>query len=216
MVWMLIASNTSRSDTTLICIMLALLIYWISGRKSITNNPKILDKYILFFSVIMIFTPLISNNFFHSVVEVTGSAETFFGRTELWNDCLSLVKNPFLGEGYGNFWTGERLAYLWDLHWWHPNQAHNGYVELYLNLGLLGLSLFAFVVLSSYVKVRESIFSQKEFGRLRYSFFLSILFYNITEATFKGINPMLFLFLLVVLDIKSNSKKNDDYRIVSY
>jgi hypothetical protein len=57
--------------------------------------------------------------------------------------------NPIFGAGYGGFWLGERLDRFWAMYPTSPPiQAHNGYIEVYLNLGLIGLILIASVLLS--------------------------------------------------------------------
>ena len=48
------------------------------------------------------------------------------------------VENPLLGAGFENFWVGERQVTLGGL---GGNQAHNGYLEIYLNLGWVGILL---------------------------------------------------------------------------
>ena len=40
-------------------------------------------------------------------------------------------------------------------YWWHPNQAHNGYYEQYLNLGILGLVTLAAMIVAGYRKARK-------------------------------------------------------------
>jgi len=43
--------------------------------------------------------------------------------------------NPWIGAGFESFWLGPRLNKLWAQYNFMPNQAHNGYIEIYLNLG---------------------------------------------------------------------------------
>ncbi len=45
--------------------------------------------------------------------------------------------NPLLGTGYESFWLGPRLQWFWQhAGLGHINEAHNGYLEVYLNLGI--------------------------------------------------------------------------------
>ena len=43
------------------------------------------------------------------------------------------VLNPIIGFGYESFWLGDRLQYMAE-HWGITSQAHNGYLEMYLNM----------------------------------------------------------------------------------
>ena len=53
-------------------------------------------------------------------------------------------KHPWLGYGYGGFWRGwdGEAAYIWRGSGWTPTHPHNGFLALWLDLGLLGLGLF--------------------------------------------------------------------------
>src|SRR5262249_21003350 len=42
-------------------------------------------------------------------LETLGRNSDLTGRTEIWALLLQLVKNPWLGTGYEDFWMGERL-----------------------------------------------------------------------------------------------------------
>jgi exopolysaccharide production protein ExoQ len=66
---------------------------------------------------------------------------TLTGRVFIWQQAAALQPNPILGAGFESFWLGERLQKMWAIHWWHPNEAHNGYIETYLNLGIVGCVL---------------------------------------------------------------------------
>src|SRR5438132_8108506 len=76
-----------------------------------------------------------------AILVALGRDATLTGRTELWNDVLTFRVNPLFGAGFESFWLGERLESLWQKHPWRPNQAHSGYLEMYLNLGYIGVAL---------------------------------------------------------------------------
>ena len=86
-----------------------------------------------------------------AVVEGVGRDTTLTGRTDIWDKALGLVQNPVLGAGFETFWLGDRLLAMWKAFpVFLPNQAHNGYLEMYINLGVVGLILFLFALGSSY------------------------------------------------------------------
>ncbi len=139
-------------------------------------------------------------DFMGPVSSFFGRDETFTGRTELWKDILHMDFNPLIGAGYNSFWAGPRMARLWAKHTWMPFQAHNGYLEIYINLGLIGLSLLAAFILSVLKKVNRLIHSGDPFGRFQLAFLFVLLIYNITEAAFLGLHPIWFLFILIALE----------------
>lgn len=72
---------------------------------------------------------------------------TFTGRTELWSAVTDAIRvRPLLGYGYAVFWrwgaTGDASDVITAIHWTGVEQAHNGYLDLCLDLGLAGLLLF--------------------------------------------------------------------------
>ncbi|MDD1436381.1 O-antigen ligase family protein [Dolichospermum sp. ST_sed10] len=74
-----------------------------------------------------------------------GKDATLTGRTELWPLVMEMIwKHPWLGYGYGGFWRGwdGEAAYIWRGSGWTPTHPHNGFLALWLDLGLLGLGLF--------------------------------------------------------------------------
>ena len=83
------------------------------------------------------------------VLEATGRDLTFTGRTLLWADLLkNAAKSPVVGVGFGAFWVGHIGYDMYPLdNWsrvtprWRPNEGHNGYIDVYVNLGVIGLVL---------------------------------------------------------------------------
>jgi O-antigen ligase len=74
-----------------------------------------------------------------------GKDTTLTGRTDLWPLVWELIwKRPWLGYGYGALWLGwdSETAYIWWATTWAAPNAHNGFLELLLQLGIVGLSIF--------------------------------------------------------------------------
>ncbi|MFX1590782.1 MAG: O-antigen ligase family protein, partial [Promethearchaeota archaeon] len=133
-------------------------------------------------------------------VGFTGHEETFWGRVALWKGLLNMSTNPLLGSGFESFWLGDRLAEIWENYWWHPNQAHNGYIEIYLNLGLIGLFLLIGVIVSGYKKICKVLLINFDYGRFQMAFLIIATIYNITEAAFKGLGLVWFIFLTIAVE----------------
>jgi len=83
---------------------------------------------------------------FSAITHILGKDPTMSGRTEIWRAAISSgLKQPMLGFGFGAFWRGvqgESLNVflttgfaLW--------QGHNAYLDIWLDLGFVGLGLFA-------------------------------------------------------------------------
>lgn len=132
-------------------------------------------------------------------LDTMGRDPSLTGRTAIWDLVLSLSGNPFYGTGFESFWLGPRLAKVWSLYWWHPNEAHNGYLEVYLNLGWIGLFLLAILIIKGYGNVLDTLRGHTEIGQLGLAYFAVGLVYNFTEAGFRMLNPIWIIFLLAIM-----------------
>lgn len=82
-------------------------------------------------------------------MQVLGRSSDLTGRTDLWHWVIIMImKRPWLGYGYSSFWRGgSDEADVIESHiGWSPIYAHNGYLELTLSLGLVGLAIFLYVI----------------------------------------------------------------------
>ena len=210
--WLLMKAD---SLTPLINLIIGISIVAAFELKIIKRNAGHLGRYVLI-SLLCISPFLIfgSSSIFSSFIDITGHSDTFWGRVDLWPELIDLMSgSPLIGNGYGGFWLGERMSTLWETYWWHPTEAHNGYVETYLELGYIGIVLLLALVISSYQKITRTLTNEFEFGRLSMAFFTVTLFFNIAESAFKGLHLMWFIFLLITIEgasrITSSQMKTD-------
>jgi O-antigen ligase len=137
------------------------------------------------------------------IVENLGRDSTLTGRTELWSHVLQMHGNAFLGTGFESFWLGPRLQRLWQIYWWHPNEAHNGYLEVFLNLGWLGVALLGALLISGYHKIIASFAVDPAIAQLRLAYFVVAITYNFTEAAFRIFNPVWMVLLVAITAVPS-------------
>jgi O-antigen ligase len=84
------------------------------------------------------------NTLFAPILSLTGKDATFSARTVIWNVIKQHIQAaPYLGTGYGAYWVGPfptSPSYVFvSLMFFYPTEAHNGYLEIVNDLGLLGL-----------------------------------------------------------------------------
>src|SRR5258708_7071256 len=133
-----------------------------------------------------------------SLVGTLGRDTSFTGRTAIWQAALGMVSNPILGAGYESFWLGQRLVGVENLIRQGVNQAHNGYIEIYLNLGWVGLVLLAILLVTGYRRIFTAVLSETQAGNLRLAFFIVAVAYNFSEGGFKMMHPVWITFLLSI------------------
>ncbi|HUO14477.1 MAG TPA: O-antigen ligase family protein [Verrucomicrobiae bacterium] len=130
------------------------------------------------------------------LVQDLGRDSTLTGRTNIWHFALAKVTNPLLGAGFESFWLGDRLKTIEKEINQDVNQAHNGYLEIYLNLGWLGVILIAIVLITAYRRIVSAVRLQTTAASLRLAYLVVAASYNFTEAGFKMMNPVWIVFLL--------------------
>ena len=137
----------------------------------------------------------------HTVIHLLGRNDTLTGRTEIWHVLWNWPINPAVGTGFESFWLGDRRLDIQqvisvDL----LNEAHNGYLETYLNLGVIGVGLTAAILLATYAKSRRDLFRNFELGRFRLAYLLAFIVYNWTEAAFRLNSFPFFMFFFAAID----------------
>lgn len=139
------------------------------------------------------------------VVHALGRQTNLTGRTDIWAAVLPVVPNPLIGAGFESFWLGPRLEKVWSRlsQYMHVNEAHNGYIEVYLNLGWIGLSLIALNLISGYKDAVAAFRRNPLFGSLMLAYVAAATIYSISEAGFRMLDPIWFFLLLAVAGSRS-------------
>ena len=135
-----------------------------------------------------------------STLEAVGRTSTLSARTIIWNRVLAIHINPWIGTGFESFWLGNRLATLLASGFAFPiNEAHNGYIEVYVNLGWAGVSVIALLLFGGYKKIIAALREDPDAAPLLLGFFLTALFESLTEAAFRTMSPSWFFLLLSII-----------------
>jgi O-antigen ligase len=185
------------SMTSLSCFLMASMLLWVASFRAVVRRPILVHLMIAVmlagsFSVLFL-------NVSPGTLQAIGRNPTLTERTYLWKQLLDHVDNPWVGTGFESFWLGSRLDEIWRLNPWLPNQAHNGYLEIYLNLGWLGVVLLLAVILAGYWTVQYAWRHADQAGNLRLSLFFVGLVYNFTEAAFFRMQSAAWLFFMLAV-----------------
>ncbi|MFZ5790037.1 MAG: O-antigen ligase family protein [Pseudomonadota bacterium] len=141
---------------------------------------------------------------------------TFTGRLPLWEAVWrQILQHYWFGYGFGAFWdvngADNSLGFAKSVGWLGSvGQAHNGYLDLFLQTGLIGLGLallalgwMAFVTYRLLCLAPAHPFDRPA-RRFAYAMVLSIALYNLLESSF--LRPhhfhMYWLFLVIPLVLR--------------
>jgi len=191
-IWLLSQCNSMTSITGLIS---AGGVMWLASRPS--RKPAFVHLLVL--SVLGIALTALFFDPGGGMVAALGKDPTLTGRTEIWGLVLGLHTNPWVGTGFESFWLGPRLEKMWTALPNFPiNEAHNGYLEVYLNLGWAGICFIALLLVTGYKRIIFGIRRNPEKASLFLGFLLCTLFYSFTEAGFRMMT-VAWVFLLLVI-----------------
>lgn len=192
----------SQSKSGLLCTVVGLFLLMRSRflASSLVNRAFLFGALILpplvFFSgrFSEVITP-----FLHAI----GRDATFTGRSEIWNHVNIDTVNPLIGAGYWNFWGGPGgFNFNLAINEVIPN-AHNGYVDMYLDGGFIGLIILYFMLISCgsrmsrYIRATRSL---DRYQRIRFAFLIAAIIYNLSESSFARIGPLWVTTLMMILD----------------
>ncbi len=215
-VWLFITADSMTSFT---CFLMAGTVIVITSRKAVASNYKIIHLLVWSFVALSLFALFGDSG--GGMVHSLGRNPTLTGRTAIWQAVLSLHTNPIIGTGFENFWLGSRMERIWDITAQHIQEAHDGYLEVYLNLGFVGIALLASMIVSGYRNVFSVYRRNADAGRIRLALFTAGIIYSVTEAGFRMMSPIWIGFLFAITYVppgfeqpkKNRSRKKLDRRV---
>jgi len=130
--------------------------------------------------------------------EGVGRRSDLTERTDIWAAALALPTNAIIGAGFGSGWLtpagvalSQQRGFL--------SHSHNGYLETYLNGGLVGLALLIGVLSLAVVQAARHLAARTSAGAFYVAFVLAGVVYNFTEVTFNRGNAVGLLLWLIAL-----------------
>ena len=147
-----------------------------------------------------------------SVAHALGRNSTLTGRTDIWSAVIPMTPNPLVGAGFESFWLSPHVtARLWELFGDLPiNEAHNGYLEVYLQLGWVGVILIGITLVDGYRRSIKAFRREPLLGGLLVAYVLCAMIYSITEAGFRMTDPIWIFFLLAAIEASSMAARVEE------
>jgi len=145
--------------------------------------------------------------YFPLIAELLGRDSTLSGRTAIWEQVwVAILKHPILGYGFAAFWQGMKgesynviLALRFVI-----LHAHNGFLEIWLELGAVGLLLFFL----SYVRAWRKLWPILRSGMMGSAFWMVFVLlllgaYDLEESTLLTFNGLFWvLYVTAIVDVE--------------
>ena len=200
--WLLNGSKTATSRTSFGVFLYATgVLLLLKVIKTHVNVVRALGLFVFvgFFVGTVLTQHFASSNLIPWLINQTGGDPTLTGRTFLWDELMRIGSHRMIfGSGYGGFWIGNIGNQLWETFTWRPGQAHNGYIDVYIDLGLIGVILLIGFIISSFRNIVKDLSFDSEYGKFRMMMLVTVLIYNVTESSFFKPTSLLWFMLLLI------------------
>jgi exopolysaccharide production protein ExoQ len=199
----LIGLSQSRTGWALALVMLALsLWFWLLQRMA-RRDAALLVLLAIPVAIVAVCVIFAMSS---SLLVAVGKDPTLSQRTIIWSAAwIQALQHPLLGYGFSAFWKGlygpsQSITLIagWSLH-----QAQNGFLDLMLALGGVGVATFVLIVLQSVWRAIQNFYSPEHGSYVRWCLLMIIctLFYNIGESSIAFTSLNWFVFLLAVVGL---------------
>ena len=212
----LVMSRGKGALVALIICLLSFLIYWVVSQKE--YKTRVLSSiFILYASLASAVAMYFGIEYI--LVDLLGKDLSLNGRTDLWEYLIGrAMTRPILGFGYAGFWENyeEILGVSRNISWFTldvSGNAHSGYIEFLLQLGLVGVGLLAVNFLIAFYKVSFLLIKTKRvefFWAFQYLLLIAVLNISETNEAWLGgqnIGWLLYMIFSISTSLEINNLK---------
>ena len=195
-IWLLLMSE---SKTCLLAFLIGAAIF-LSTRSKLVSRSSFAFAKLIFLGVAI---GLVITAFWTVAVapllEVVGRDATFTERTMIWNSVLKQDINPLIGCGFYSFWLEKGPSVWKDFDRFKPHSAHDGYLELYLDGGMIGCFLMGIFLVFTSWRLGNQFSPTNSFSRVLFAITMMALIINFSEAYFFRLSPSWFFLVFAAL-----------------
>ncbi len=191
-VWIL---KIADSKTSLVCLIIGIFIFLVTHSNWILTNLQRMG-WLVCGLLVASFIVVANSGLRGTFAGALGREGSLTERTDIWKDALDLKTNPLVGAGFASVWltpSGSALVKEYGV----LAHSHDGYLETYLNTGLIGLILLLGVLFTAGRNSVRELSRGGVLGHLFPALFVSGVIYNYTEVTFNNGNIVGFSLWLI-------------------
>lgn len=195
-VWLLFTAHSATAGT---CFTLCAFVMLVTGLRKIRGRPNAVHALLVSSLLLAGIISITGAN--AAVLQLIGRKPDLTGRADyIWPTVIPMNPSVLVGAGFESFWMGPRLQYMWDkFPHLYLNEAHNGYIEVYLNLGLIGEALIVLILIDGYRRAVAAFRVDPSSASLMLAYILMAPLYSMTEAGFRMLDISWTFLLLAIL-----------------
>ncbi|MGP1383257.1 MAG: O-antigen ligase family protein [Thainema sp.] len=208
----LVLLSTSKSGLIASIFLVAFLFLY--RRFRWRGEISVIAIDLVFLSSVFLVGVIIDN--WEPILVGLGRDPTLTGRTLIWNASLDMLFQDRFWLGYGRdaFWNtnlpvevGQSVA-----RGYVPPHAHNGFIDLMIDLGFIGLFVFALSLIHNFIRAIKKAYAAEQGEDLWPLAFLACLtIANITESTLMLLTNIFFVLYVAIAfsDFAPNQSQTD-------
>jgi exopolysaccharide production protein ExoQ len=176
----------SHSATSIAIIVSMVPIYAVLQLTSFKRR-KTLPLWLVYTPLIFLAVVLVAMNG-GVILDILGRSATLTGRTRIWSAVVKAIgERAWLGYGYAVFWNlgthGDARNVLAAIHWNGLRQAQSGYLDLCLDLGLVGLIVLYGFCMAAWLGLKLFRSGSTRGAKWPLIFLVFFLMYNFVESS---------------------------------
>lgn len=196
-----ISGYSATGAISLLIGLLTYLSFLIMKKRAAGKWQKIFTPLVALIVFVGVSAPFNGGTTVSRFASPAGRDETLTGRTQIWASLLPVaMQRPILGRGFGGFWTTQARI-VFDI-----SEAHNGYLDVMLDLGFAGIIFLLGYLLWSCRKAQICLALDYDWGALWLCYIVMLVVHNISETS---INSLVSHLSAVVLLLSVSSVSRD-------
>jgi len=201
---MLILTHSKTSITGVLAgVLMTLALRSVIQSKSYGGVAVMIPLYLALGSILLIYTSEVGID---AIAEKIYGDPTLTGRTDIWEFALTKFRaEPLHGVGYGAVWQAGTaiVQYLKDYNITIVNEAHNGYIDILAQLGVLGLVSLGIFMVVMFIRICRALVryeAKNRIGIASYALYFLIVgvICNLSESSFFRTGISLWVLLVVI------------------
>jgi exopolysaccharide production protein ExoQ len=173
----------SRSATALFASLMAAATYAIIVVVRLRSNHRAILALVMVCAIPLAIAVCFNLD---SIFRLFGRDATLSGRTNVWDLVWEFIQNRYwFGYGYQAFWVDPDgpATQLWQELKWNAPEAHNGFLEIWLGLGMIGLIAIALSLATNFILAGRAARSlDREAGYWSVLYIVFFICYNFSES----------------------------------
>jgi O-antigen ligase len=192
--WLLVQCD---SKTWIVSLLLGSAILLSTRIQALAVRPKMVIRTCLV-AVPLFYTADQLFRVSEPLLRMMGRNPSLTNRTDIWAAVRAHGVNPVIGCGFLNYWDAlgpvEVKGYEVEL-----KTAHNGYLETYLDGGIIGVCVLGVMLLQAGFAQSRAFLQRSPASALGFAVFCVILVANVSESLYARRTPLWVCFLLFCL-----------------